>query len=245
MTLAELNEMLELLEQLIEMGKPHRYLQLKMLTADVKKYYKDKHRELGSVYRHAWDQAVLNRLDAMALPTALKREFAGLRHAWRARMQGVNLRIHFGQMKVGPAFAQSPIEAQNQIADFPAHIIGRPLNVVAGEITQGDILADQIPLQIFHHDGLWIAANNRCFTTYCLAGVRPLRIIPRLPEQHEINRLAEVEGIEPVGNFVYQHGGIAHLNTNPRTLPSLQIPVTLGPNSYMVTHVATAPTAWQ
>lgn len=245
MTLADLEEMLERLAVLMDMGKPRRYLQLVMLDADIREHYLAPYQGLSRVYRDAWDQAVLNRLDAIAIPGVLQREFLSIRHAWRARMVGVNLRIHFGQMRVGPDFQGAQNVHQAAIVGFPDGIVGRPLQVVAGELTQGDILADQVPLQIFHHDNRWIAANNRCYTAHCLAGVRPLRLIPRLPIQLEINRLAEVEGQGGVGTFHYQPLCVARLAVDPRTLPSHQMPVTLGPNSWDITQVATAPVAWQ
>ncbi|CAI8825982.1 hypothetical protein [Methylocaldum szegediense] len=244
MTLVELNEMLRKLDELMEMGKPHRYLQLRMLSADIRNHYLAAHQDLNRIYRDAWDQAVLNRLDGMTMPTAMQREFLNFRHQWRARTRNANLRIYFGQMRVGPDFQGAQNIHQGAIVGFPQHIVGRPLVVVAGELNQGDILGDQIPLQIFYHNNKWIAANNRCYTTHCLAGVRPLRIIPRLPEQLEINRLAEVEGQNGVGNFTYQPG-VPHLAQNPRRLPSDQMPITQGQNSWVVQQVATVPLAWQ
>lgn len=245
MTLVELEEMLERFTVLMDMGKPRRYVQLVMLDADIREHYLTPYRNLSRVYRDAWDQAVLNRLDAMALPGALQREFLSIRHAWRARMVGVNLRIYFGQMRVGPDFQGAQNVHQAAIIGFPDGIVGRPLQVVAGELTQGDILADQVPLQIFHHNNCWIAANNRCFTAHCMAGVRPLRVIPRTPIQLEINRLAEMGGQGNIPAFAYQPLCVARLSVDPRTLPSTQMPVTLGPNSWSVSHVATAPVAWQ
>jgi hypothetical protein len=244
MTLQELNEMLGSLGELMELGRPHRYLQLRMLDADIRAHYLAPFADLGRVYREAWDQAVLNRLDGMRLPGAMQREFAIFRHAWRARMVGTNLRLHFGQMRVGPNFQGAQNVHQARILGFPDDIVGRPLQVVAGEINNGDILGDQIPLQIFNHNNRWIAANNRCLTTYCLAGVRPLRLIPRLPEQLEINRLGEVEGQGQILSFGY-NVGVPLLAVYPRALPSNQMPVTTGPNTWTVERVATIPGHWQ
>ena len=149
-------------------------------------------------------------------------------------------------MRVGPDFQGALTVNQTQVVGFPQDlVVGRPLQVVAAQLQQGNILPDQIPLQIFYDKKKWIAANNRCLTAHCLAGVRPLRIIPRLPDQVEINRLSEVEGQGEINDLQYQPGAIPRLIQQPRTLPSNQMPITAGPNTWDVTQVATIPTAWQ
>jgi hypothetical protein len=113
---------------------------------------------------------------------------------------------------------------------------------VGALIQNGDILPDQIPIQIFWAAGAqcWVAANNRAYTAYCHAGIQPLRMVPRVPTQDELNRLGEVEGQGQIPDFQYQQG-VGHLTVQPRTLPSLQMAVTTGPNTWVVTRVVTVP----
>ncbi|MFN9211861.1 MAG: hypothetical protein ACK6DI_13470, partial [Betaproteobacteria bacterium] len=213
------------------------------LDEDIRRHYHARFSDLNGVYRGAWDQAVLNRLDAMQLPGAMRREFAMFRHALRARMAGANLKLHFGQMRVSPNF-QGAQNVNQQVIGFPDQIIGSNLQIVAGDIRNGNILGDQIPLQIFYKDNKWIAANNRCLTAYCFALVRPLRLIPRLPDQLEINRLYEKDGRGDISNFSYLPA-VSHLKKSPRTLPSDQMPVITGPATWIVQSVATIPGHWR
>jgi hypothetical protein len=83
--------------------------------------------------------------------------------------------------------------------------------------------------------------NNRGHAVHCLAGVTPLRLYPRFPEQVEINRLKDQEGKGDIPNFTYDPTLTTRLANRPHTVPSTQIPITDGPNSWVVRAIATVP----
>lgn len=243
MNLNEVQQWLGDLDDLREFAKPRRILQLEMLSADLAQYVGD-FANLNNRYRTAWEESVRRRLEGIErIPTDLQRTFFALRHRWAGAARRCGLRLLFGQMRVGPDFQGALNVNQQQLVGFPEKdVIARPIVNVGGLIQDGDILPDQIPIQIFWapNDQRWIAANNRGYTAYCFAQVQPLRLIARLPQQLELNRLGEVEGEGNIQDFNYQVG-VTHLRVHPRTLPSDQMPVTTGPNTWTVTRVVSVP----
>lgn len=197
--------------------------------------------QFNNTYKQAWVEAVTRRFDGMAPPIG-QADLSLLRHRWRASDPSVVLRVLFGQMRVGPSFQGALNVHQQNLPGLP-DLAGRAIDRISDLVRQGKIFGDQIPIQIFHSNNRWVAANNRGLTTYALAGTQPARLIPRLPQQAELNRLAEVEGQGGVPQLQYA-ANVAHLAVSPRTLPSNQMPITTGPNTWIVQKVATIPDQW-
>jgi hypothetical protein len=99
-----------------------------------------------------------------------------------------------------------------------------------GDISPAHVRHDLLPVRIFWHadQNTWVAINNRGYATYCIAGIQPTRLLPRIPTQDELNRLTEESNMG--GRFA------------ARTLPSLEIPVTNGVNDLTLAYVVTVPT---
>jgi hypothetical protein len=58
--------------------------------------------------------------------------------------------------------------------------------------------------------------------------------------------LGEVESQGTIGTFTYPDGyGGTRLGTRPRTLPSWEMPVTTGPNTWTIQEVVVVPLSWR
>jgi hypothetical protein len=238
-----LDAMIRELKKVIATDTQHPSQQLDMLLADLEAQYLGKYDNLDNPYLKAWDEAVLRRLQGMTTVSAtMLSSFTQFKLAWRDKTQGCLLKIYFGQMRVGPDFQGSLTTNQQNIVGFPQNqVVGRQLTVVSGSIGNGTILPDQIPVQIFYSGQKWIAVNNRGYAAYCRAGVPPLRLWPRPPETAESNRLSDEEGKGDIGTFTYPPQLGARLSQSPRKLPSLEMPVTTGPNTWVVQEIITVP----
>jgi hypothetical protein len=186
--------------------------------------------------KQAWDISLYLRLRAAKTTVDTKYERA---MAYLPKPGGEIPRIYFGQMRIGPDFQGSQSDIQTKIVGLP-DVVGRPLDVISGSIRDSSIDNASIPVQIFYSDQKWIAANNRGYATHCMAGKRPLRVWPRTADQAELNRLEEVEGKEQIPKLTYQ-ANVTHLSVKPRTLPSEEIPITSGPNTWEVTRIVKVP----
>jgi hypothetical protein len=248
MTKAELSEMIGILDEIRKLDANQTYLQLEMLRDDLQKRYLDEYDNLEKVYRTAWDEAVKRRLEGITLIGAnMVKDFNTFKTTWKARAKTCALKIYFGQMRVGPEFQGALNNEQNTILGFPKDdVVGKQISVVSGSITNKTILPDQIPVQIFYlaSEQKWIAANNRGYTAYCRAKVQPLRLWPRKPESAETKRLKEKEGTGDTGTFTYPAQLPDRLGDNPRTLPSLEMPVTTGPNTWVVQEIIKVPSTF-
>ncbi len=142
-------------------------------------------------------------------------------------------------MRVGMSFQASLSIGQQQTIGLP-DLNGKLIAEIAGEINSKSMPPDQIPISIFFAGGRWITINNRGYTAYALANVRPLRLFPSKPSQDELNRLRDEEGKGEIKDF--KRNG--HKLAKPRKLPSSQMPVTAGPNSWDVQYVVNLPQAW-
>jgi hypothetical protein len=239
------------LDELRKDLKPSKDLQVEMLWQDLNDHYLTPYNGLPSVCRKAFDQIVRDRLDAfIPLPTTVRKAFAELVRKWKERAATASVNVHFGQMRVGPDFQGQQGGGnvnQQAVVGLPDEIIGRPIAQVSGMIRAEDILPDQMPISIFWAPSQrWICANNRGYTAYCKANVRPRRLIPRVASQDELNRLGEVESQGTIGTFTYPDGyGGTRLGTRPRTLPSWEMPVTTGPNTWTIQEVVVVPLSWR
>jgi len=244
----ELTDLVKKLDELC--GKNGVPQQIELLREDATKHYLQKYDSLGSLYRTAWDEVITRRLSGMDLAGPFATDISTLKFSWKSQAKSTGLKIHFGQMRVGPDFQGSKTTDQVAVMGFPDDlIIGKSIRVVSGSITGGNIRPDHVPVQIFYsveHER-WVAANNRGYTAHCRAGVAPLRIWPREATQDELNRLKETEGgtagDKRLGPFTYT-SGVAHLNAHPRTLPSLEMPITNGPNTWEVIEVVQVPSTF-
>jgi hypothetical protein len=199
--------------------------------------------ELPDAYIVVWDASIIARLRAIR-PAGKVTSFDEP-VAWVPKPLGAEIPdILFGQLRIGAEFQGSATVNQQAIAGFPEKkVVGRPLNVVAGMMgneADSEIGPDEIPIQIFRDETSrrWIAANNRGYATHCLAGLKPLRVWPRKPDQMELNRLKEVENAGDAKKFTYDAKVAKPLAAKPHALPSRQIPITAGPNSWVVMAIA-------
>jgi len=213
------------------------------LYADVLNVYYPKVQTLPAEYLEVWDASLIARLRHLS-GVSVEASKVERAVAYVPKYSGAPVPpILFGQLRIGRDFQGSATSDQQAIVGFPSDkVVGRPLIVVAGMMNKNELGADEIPVQVFRHavSKTWVAVNNRGYATHCMAGLKPLRIWPRLPDQMEINRLDEVEGKDHARFFTYA-SGVEHLAKKPHTLPSLQIPITDGPNSWNVTAVVTVP----
>ncbi|MET3131342.1 hypothetical protein AAKU55_001604 [Oxalobacteraceae bacterium GrIS 1.11] len=238
MNLNNLNDYINLLDDAIGTLRPSRVQQLEWLRYDLDVYARN---NLNTpLYRRAWDRIVGDRLDAINVPTRIRSTINTIKLAVRADSAGVSFKIHFGQQRVAGNF-QAP-NVNQVIPGFPLDMAVAPLAAVEGKLRQGHYLPDQIPIQIFWHIPLqrWITANNRGYTVHCLAGVRPLRLLPTTfgLQAIEVTRLAEVEGV----NGIAQWTGNRHGAQNPRQLPSVDMLIT--PIGNAIERIASVPPHW-
>jgi hypothetical protein len=242
MILKQIDSVLDVLE------KYKSHPKIVALISDINTYYRPlvERNSLPRDYVVVWDASIIARLSAMT-PTGTVRNFDEP-IAWIPKPLGAAVpRILFGQLRIASSFQGSKTVNQTEIVGFPADkIVGRPLEVVAGMMRPAEnkeVDVDAIPVQIFFHEksNSWVAANNRGYAVHCLAGCLPLRLIPRLPEQLELNRLKEVENEGDAKRFTYETKPPKRLKNRPHSLPSEQIPITAGPNSWDVTQIAEVP----
>ncbi|MGY3230492.1 hypothetical protein ACVWWJ_001976 [Luteibacter sp. HA06] len=227
---------------------------VELIVADIKKYSVeyDQIVAFGKRYIEAWDLVIYARLKAMvkAFDTGKrvavdetdaskgKVTFDDLLQRWGRNVSSrtdIGL-IRFGQKRVASTFAESRTGDQNQTLGVPL-INGRPLRVVASEFQERGLGIDRNPLKIFYHEphNCWVAANNRSYAAHCMAGTRPLRLWPGEADDGERRRLTETL----TSGDVKLTAGVRV--TLPRSLPSLEMPITNGQQDLMVTDVVTVP----
>lgn len=206
----------------------------------------------GKRYIEAWDLVIYARLKAMkkAFDTSKRVDrdnndlkkgaptFDDLLQRWGRNVSSrsdIGL-IQFGQKRIASTFAESRTAGQDDTVGVPL-INSRPLRVVAAEFQERGLGIDRNALKIFYYEtsNCWIAANNRSYAAHCMAGNRPLRLWPGKPDDGELKRLRETL----TSNDVKLTAGV-HL-TFPRTVPSLEIPITNGQQDLLVTDVVRVP----
>jgi hypothetical protein len=210
---------------------------VKSIYDDTINFYYPNLNKLSVDCKQVWDISLYLRLKAAQTTVDTKYERA---MAYLPKT-GVEIpKIYFGQMRIGPDFQGSQSDIQTKIVGLP-DVIGRPLDVISGRIRDNEIDNASIPVQIFYSDQKWIAANNRGYATHCMAGKRPLRVWPRTADQAELNRLKEVEGKGDIPTLTYL-ANVERLTAKPpRTLPSEEIPITSGPNTWQVARIVKVP----
>jgi hypothetical protein len=209
---------------------------VKPIYDDTLNFYYPNLNNLSVDCKQVWDISLFLRLQAAKTTLDTNYEKA---KAYVPKPGGGIPRIYFGQMRIGPDFQGSQSDIQTKIVGLP-DLVGSPLDVISGLIRDNDIDNASIPVQIFYSDQKWIAANNRGYATHCMAGKKPLRVWPHTADQAELNRLKEVEGKGEIPTFTYQ-ANVGHLAVKPRTLPSEEIPITSGPNTWVVARVVKVP----
>jgi hypothetical protein len=199
----------------------------------------------NSLFINAWDTSIFRRIQGFIhlipnhSPIAEHRaDFIHLLQRWKSQTKFIPLRVIFGQMRIGPNFA-------SETAHQPPRLSG-----IAGQsITSIDKKhfghGHGWPIHIFYHNGNWIAANNRGYAAHCHIGIRPKRLIPRHADVAETNRLAEAENLPPTPGLTYIGGYVGPRHVAPRTLPSEQIPITDGPNSWSIRKTIKVPEFWR
>mmetsp|Transcript_39136 Transcript_39136/g.75025 ORF Transcript_39136/g.75025 Transcript_39136/m.75025 type:complete len:207 (+) Transcript_39136:426-1046(+) len=101
-------------------------------------------------------------------------------------------RIYFSQDDIQCTFTNAA-EGPNERCipgDTPGLIRGKSVFQVADMLKGVDggeplIKQDELIIHVFKNKGKWYAINNRGFTTHNIAGVIPLRIMPRYPTGFE------------------------------------------------------------
>jgi hypothetical protein len=217
-----------------------------MLFEDLTERYLREYRGLPTVCKRAWDESVTRRLHAMLSGGHARDAIYHFLSSWQCHASTLPLRIHFGQMRAGTSFQGNATGGQDEIAGFPTEaVLGRPIEVVRGDVANGSIRPDQLPIQIFwsHDHQRWVAINNRGYATYCLARVQPLRLWPRAAEQAEINRLRDAEDFDLAS---YAPGFLGTREDGVRSLPSDWLPLTrLQQLPFQIEQIARVPPEWQ
>lgn len=243
MRIDHLNECVSKLDDAIGLLKPSRVRQLEWLRYDLHVVCREQitSRRLPRSHQPAWYRVTLDRLAAIQVPTRVRGPIDSIQIFLRQESSGASLSLKFGQMRIAGAF-QVPNVNQQRIAGFPDDMAGSDLATVANRIQSGSYLPDQVPIRIFWHSfsNRWVVANNRGFTAHCIANVRPLRLWPTAfyPHDIEVTRLAEVEGLGGVPDFIGPRLG----EPVPRRLPSDRMFVT--PVENQIARVVQVPSQW-
>jgi len=99
--------------------------------------------------------------------------------------------VYYSQRICGSHFAE---HRSNDKQNFP--YCGLPIVNVAREIESDPTVSDEIVVRVayVHHGSAsyWFALNNRGLAVLNLARVRPIRLLPVIPTQDELNRLSEL-----------------------------------------------------
>ena len=211
-------------------------------------YKKNESLSLGE--REVWASYIIRRLrkmlDLKTMGTSFDKQrptLWRLYNHWKSQTLMTVPTLHFGQMR---------ISSKTQSANVYQTVYQQGLaNQNINEITAKELENGLVwEIHIFQHAGTWISANNRGLAVHCRNKIAPLRVFPRTATTDETNRLAEVEGQGAVGNLTYTKdmpdaGRLAaHRAKAKRDLPSTEIPVTDGPNSWIITEVISTPTQW-
>jgi hypothetical protein len=229
---------------------------LAQLTDDIRQWYVADFDGLDRRYRAAWEEIIRRRImDAEQHVPGKERQAVVMQ---RMRLSGrVYLKIYFGQIRAGRNFQGAMTVEQQGTAGFPQEeVVGKMVDTVAGKIGES-IAASDMPVEIFWWSGPatagdhrvdgrpregWIATNNRGYAAHCLAGVMPLRLRPRPPSREVVNRLGEVEGEQAVGRLTFDSvTGVQRESGAVRRLPSAELPLTDGPQSWHVQKLASVP----
>jgi hypothetical protein len=214
---------------------------LERLNHDLFNHYYLEYNNLSLDCKRVWDVSINLRLKMVVVS---QKKFSGYIATIKQMFSGYTSypRIMFGQTRIGPTFQGAPNVNQQAMVGMP-NVIGQGVVNYGQNFLNNPHMSDMLPVAIFFHNGHWIAANNRGFAAHCAGGVKPLRLLPRVAQVAEINRLNEVPGQGGIPQLQYMQG-VPHLNQNPHTLPSRQMPITTGPNTWVVQAVVSVPQNW-
>lgn len=153
---------------------------------------------------------------------------------WRAESKALSVKVHFGQMRIGPNFAVANVNQPQRVQNLAGTLV---LAATGAQLGQGH----GWPIRVFWHKNIWVAQNNRGFAAHCNANIQPLRLIPITPEAADTNRLLEVEGQSNIPFMTYEPNVPHLLDPAPRRLPSLEMPITNGPNTWIIQNIVRNP----
>ena len=203
------------------------------------------------VYQDAWDSLLYARIKKLCFMTIASKtlnsiaEVRTMLSTWQYERVFPYGDLNFGQIRVGPNFA-------GEHDRTPARLQGLGGSQISMTSFYRLFEGNGWPISIFHNGAVWVALNNRGLLVHCIRDVKPLRLIPRLATVDETNRLNERENHGTIPLLTYE-AGFAHglrLNVHKhsprqdRTLPSRQMPITDGPNSWVIKSVVTIPANW-
>lgn len=95
--------------------------------------------------------------------------------------------ILFGQRRVGPTFSHRKPDGTGP----PSHLAGRPISDVAADLRSGALKPDQLPIQVFKHEGKLVSANTRSLSALSEAGMLPTAVTEIKPTRALLARLRE------------------------------------------------------
>jgi hypothetical protein len=177
-------------------------------------------------YANALGALAVNKQDAYRknFGTQVEAKLAQLRaNALEIRLGG---RLKFSQKRANAKFSDA---ATVNNAATSALVAGRPVTAVAADLTAGTIEPEQIPVQVFIHNGDVVSINNRGLAALSLAGMRPVNIIfvPEAPTAIR-NRIGESDTFHGAGTITSPDFRMALTVTDQETdKNAVAVPVTV------------------
>ena len=135
-------------------------------------------------------------------------------------------RLKFSQKRANAKFSDA---ATVNNAATSALVASRPVSAVAADLVAGTLRPDQIPVQVFLHNGDVVAINNRGLAALSLAGMRPVNIIfvPHAPTAIQ-NRIGESDTFHGAGTITSPDFRMALTDTDQETdKNAVEVPVTV------------------
>ena len=135
-------------------------------------------------------------------------------------------RLKFSQKRANAKFSDA---ATVNNAATSALVASRPVSAVAADLVAGTLRPDQIPVQVFIHNGDVVAINNRGLAALSLAGMRPVNIIfvPQAPTAIQ-NRIGESDTFHGAGTITSPDFRMALTDTDQETdKNAVEVPVTV------------------
>jgi hypothetical protein len=189
----------------------------------------------AALYRNAWDTVICDRLDWMNTkyadgnPQGRYAKASATIQGFKETNQATAMTpIRFGQLRIAANFAQA------ETIYTPKGVAGQSIESMGAKLQSGGSARDLLMVKVFRQNEVWVAINNRALACHSVAGLRPVRIVPQDPSADELNRLNET-----YTEWTYTEAMKATKERvpNDRTLPSEIIPITDGPNTYLVTRI--------
>lgn len=230
------------IQYLSEILRHGRNPQIERLHYDIQHYYHKPYDSLSEAYKNVWDTMINLRLKTVLVPQAKVFNYVQeLRQLYSRYMFYPS--IQFGELCANACFQEAGVTEKEIVVGMPV-IAGQNVTEYGENVLVAPNMADILPVHIFLHNDQWIAANSQEFAAHCVGGIKPLRLIPRLPFDCELERLQQVEGEQTTPVFLY-NDGLKELETNPHTLPSWQLPIMPDSNSWNIENIVDVPEEWR